>query len=110
MNYGSRKFYDRNSCMPKTDDEHHQNGMEFEAAGFSGACASTDAVNIVTEKLSWIHRQQHLGCKQNLTARTCDVYVNHQRRLLHVTPGFPARWNDKTIVKFDHFTNDIRSN
>ena len=75
-----------------------------------GCCASTDAVNIVCDKLTWKCRQQHLGHKQSLTARTFNVSVNHRRKILHATAGFPARWNDKTVVKFDKFITDVINN
>lgn len=34
--------------------------------------------------------------------------VNHKRRILYTTSGFPGRWNDKTIVTFDEFLLGIR--
>ena len=83
---------------------------EYELAGFTGAYASTDYVNIVFDKLPWIYLRQHLGYKQFLTARSYNVTINHRRRMLHSTQGFPARWNDKTVVKFDQFLNDVRIN
>ena len=108
VTFGSMEFYNKYVKIPENDEDYVENNIEFEAAGFTGACSSTDAVNIVCEKVSWKHRQQHLGHKQSLTARTCNACVNHRRQISHVTPGFPSRWNDKTIVKFDKFINDIK--
>jgi hypothetical protein len=33
--------------------------------------------------------------------------VNHKRQILSTTAGLPGRWNDKTVVRFDGFVNDI---
>ena len=106
--FGSGEFYDRHVKFPKNDEDYANNNIEFNAAGFTGACASTDAANIACDKLSWKTRQQHLGHKQSLTARTCNACVNHRRQILHATSGFPSRWNDQTIVKFDKFLNDTK--
>jgi hypothetical protein len=35
--------------------------------------------------------------------------VNHKRKILHSTTGHPGRWNDKTLVRFDHFMDDLRN-
>ena len=103
--FGSEEFYVRHVKFPTNEEDYENNNSEFNAAGFTGACASTDAVNIACDKLSWKTRQQHLGHKQSLTARTCNVCVNHRRQTLHATSGFPSRWNDQTIVKI---LNDIK--
>jgi len=34
--------------------------------------------------------------------------VNHRRRILCSTRGHPGRWNDKTLVQFDHLSTDLR--
>jgi len=47
--------------------------------------------------------------KSSLTARSYNLCVNHRRRILHSTPGGPARWNDQTMVRFDRFITQIRS-
>jgi len=36
-------------------------------------------------------------------ARTYNIVINHRRCILSTTQGHPARWNDKSIVKFDPF-------
>ena len=33
--------------------------------------------------------------------------MNHRRKILATTAGMPGRWNDKTVVRFDGFVNDI---
>lgn len=86
---------------PSTAEDIAEHTYEFSEADMPGAFGSTDAVNIVIEKCTWKLRQAHLGYKQALTARSYNVTVNHRRRILHCTDGHPARWNDKTLVKFD---------
>jgi len=31
-----------------------------------------------------------------------------RRRILHTTKGYPAQWNDKTIIKFDTFASGLQ--
>ena len=35
------------------------------------------------------------------TSHTYNMTVNHRRRILHSTSGFPATWNDKTVQLYD---------
>jgi len=35
------------------------------------------------------------------------LVVNHRRRILGTTDGHPARWNDKSLVKFDTIAMDL---
>ena len=96
--------------IPKNEEEFEYSFCEFESADCAGYCSSTDAVNIVCDKLSWKYRQQQLGFKQSFTVRTYNVTVNHRQKILYVAPDFPACWNDKTIVKFDQLINDVKNN
>jgi hypothetical protein len=34
--------------------------------------------------------------------------VNHRRQIIASTVGYPGRWNDMTIVRFDGFVTDIQ--
>ena len=47
-----------------------------------------------------------MGRKKSLKSRTYNVI---RMQIIHVTNGFPARWNDKTIVKFEKLVNDVKS-
>ena len=47
-------------------------------------------------------------CKFAHMARTYNMTVNHRRRILSTTHGHPARFNDKSLVLFDHFLNSIK--
>jgi hypothetical protein len=68
---------------------------------------STDATHIVIEKYQYRLRQNHLGGKLNLTARTFNMMVNHRHHTLSMTQVYPARWNDKMLVWFDEFVRGI---
>ena len=68
-----------------------------------------DATHVVILNCKFGQRQAHLGFKLKRTSRTYNIVVNHRRRILSSTGGHPARWNDKTIVLFDNFVNDIKS-
>eukprot|EP00816_Leptocylindrus_hargravesii_P002830 CAMPEP_0196815854 /NCGR_PEP_ID=MMETSP1362-20130617/52339_1 /TAXON_ID=163516 /ORGANISM="Leptocylindrus danicus, Strain CCMP1856" /LENGTH=449 /DNA_ID=CAMNT_0042192989 /DNA_START=265 /DNA_END=1614 /DNA_ORIENTATION=- len=108
VTYGSTEFYEKNVSMPASYEDVANFSSEFEKAGMPGAIGSTDAVNIVMEKCSWRMRQTHIGFKQAFTARTYNVTVNHRRQILYCTAGHPARWNDKTIIRFDDFVTSLR--
>ena len=48
-----------------------------------------------------------MGAKSSLTTRAYQIVVNHRRQILASTVGYPGRWNDKTIVRFDCFATNI---
>ena len=83
--------------------------LEFANSGLPGAIGSMDATHVVLEwRVNYKLRQSHLGHKFTATARTYNIVCNHCRRVLSTTEGHPARWNDKSIVKFDHFVMGIK--
>ena len=49
-----------------------------------------------------------LGYKMSVTTRTHNLTVNHRRKILHSTNGHPGCWNDKTLVRFDGFMQQLR--
>ena len=81
---------------------------EFRLAGMPGCIGSMDATHVALEKCAFRLRQVHLAAKLPYASRTCNIVVNHRRRILSTTQGHPARWNDKTIVKFDRFVMALR--
>ena len=82
--------------------------QEFNIAGFPGCIGSTDATHIPLEKVCFSLRQTHLGAKSKSTMRTFNLTCNHRRQILHTTSGHPGRWNDKTLICFDHFMSELR--
>jgi len=69
--------------------------------------SSTDATHIVMENCSYRLRQLHLDHKLSHTARTYNMTVDHCRKFLYTTTGYPARFNDKTLVLYDDFVNGL---
>ena len=65
--------------------------------------------HVIIERLSYRLRQLHLGFKDKHTARTYNITVNHRRRIISSTTGHPARFNDKTLILFDTFAQNLRS-
>ena len=76
---------------------------KFRLAGLPGCVGSMDAAHVAIEKCSFRLRQADLAQKLPYTARTYNLVVNHRQRILSTTNGHPARWNDKSLVKFDQF-------
>jgi hypothetical protein len=98
---GANVLYPLYVVTPATGEECETHMHEFMQAGFNGAIGSTDATHVAIEKCSYRLRNNHLGPKQHLTTRTFNLTVNHRRRILSTTVGYPGRWNDKTVVLFD---------
>ena len=51
LKIGSTEFYNKHVWVPETEEDLENISAEHEIAGFTGACASADAVNIVFDKL-----------------------------------------------------------
>ncbi len=100
-------MYDKYVRSPETHADAQSHTGEYQLAGFPGAVGSTDATHVLIERLECRFRQSHIGFKMAHTARTYKVTVNHRRRILTSTKGHPARWNDKTLAKFDDFMQKI---
>ncbi|KAG7345430.1 DDE superfamily endonuclease [Nitzschia inconspicua] len=103
IEFGSTTLFQKYVLAPTTLEHAKQQGNEYTMAGLAGAVGSMDATHVLCHKVEHKLRQSHLGFKLNGTARTYNLVCNHRRRILSTTTGHPARWNDKTIVKFDSF-------
>jgi hypothetical protein len=108
VEFGANKLYPKFVTMPSTIEELRDCEAEYRSAGFPGCIGSTDATHIPLEKVSFGLRQAHLGYKMSVTTRTYNLTVNHRRKILHSTTGHPGRWNDKTLVRFDGFMQQLR--
>ena len=108
ISFGSTMLYDEYVLAPTTEEEARSHMKEMEEAGFHGCVGSMDATNVKIEMCRmWLHHM-HIGFKSSFTARTYNITVNHRRRILSSTSGHPARWNDKTIVRYDNFASGIK--
>jgi len=108
IEFGSTSLYNKFVNAPNNLEALRDCEHEYSMAGFAGCIGSTDASHIIHEKCSYRLRQLHLGYKMSLTARTYNITVNHRRRVLGTTKGHPARFNDKTLVLFDEFIQNLR--
>jgi len=107
INFGSTVLYQKWVVPPTHAADAAAHAVEYGMAGFSGCVASCDATHIMLERCNYAMRQAHLGFKMSHTARTYNLTVNHRRMILATTQGFPARWNDKTVILFDDFVRGI---
>ncbi len=103
IHYGSTELFGKHVRLPKTVEEAQHHMIEMAKAGYAGAVGSTDATNVIIKRCRYQIRQAHLGHKQNKTARSYNVTVNHRREILASTKGHPCTWNDKTLVRYDDF-------
>jgi hypothetical protein len=108
IEFGASMLYPKFITMPESLEELKECEFAYRIAGFPGCIGSTDATHIPLEKVSFRTRQEHLGYKSSSTTRTYNLTVNHKRRILHSTTGHPGRWNDKTLVRFDSFMDELR--
>jgi hypothetical protein len=103
IEFGSTVLYKRYVVAPATSEEALQHIQDYERAGLPGCAGSMDATHILLEKVEYWLRQSHRGFKSSQTAQTYNITVSNRRKILATTTGHPSRWNDKTVVLFDHF-------
>ena len=93
---------------PETAEEVDDCMSEFKEAGFDGCIRSADVTHVILEKCHSHLKNQHLGGKSSHTTRAFQIVVNHRRQIISSTVGYPGRWNDQTVVRFDGFITDIQ--
>ena len=82
---------------------------EYELAGMPGCLGSSDATHILHEMCSAMYKQLNTGGKSSHPTRAFNITVNHRRRILHTTLGYPGMWNDKTLVTHDRLLSGIQN-
>ena len=107
VEFGSDKLFKMWVYTPRTPEEIASVTSEYSAAGFPGCIGSMDATHVEHCRIAYDYRQAHLSFKLPFTARTYNIVTNHRRRILGTTDGHPARWNDKSLVKFDEIAMDL---
>ncbi len=83
------------------------NMNKYTQTGFPGCVGSSNCIHIVTERCQYNHKNNHIGAKSSLTARTFNLTCNHWPRFFHTTNGGHGRWNDQSIVRLDTFVSGI---
>ncbi len=90
VEFGSTVLYEKYVLTPDNVDEAKTHMREFEEAGFPGCVGSSDATHITTDRCEYNSKNNHLGPKSSLTARSYNLCVNHSRQILH--PTFYTWW------------------
>ena len=79
------------------------------ALGLNGACGSTDAVHF-----SWCCCPSHITNlhtgKEGIPTLAYNVTGNHDGSIIFCTAGTYGACDDKTLVLYDNFTIEIRTN
>jgi hypothetical protein len=101
ISWGADELYRAFVYPPRSIEEAKSTVQEYAQAGFAGCVGSIDATHVEHSRISYRHRQSHLSFKLPFTARSYNIICNHRRRIFCTTDGHPARWNDKSLVKFD---------
>lgn len=104
----ARKYYPIYCRGPETEADLENSMSEYTSAGFPGCLGSTDGVHISWDKCHAQQKMLHTG-KEKYPTVAYNVTVNHRRWIMAASRGFFCSYNDKTIVKYDSFINDIRN-
>lgn len=94
---------------PETPEEIEDCMSEYAEAGFDGCIGSADVTHIILERCHYKLKNQNLGGKSSHTTRAFQIVANHRRQIIASTVGYPGRWNDMTIVRFDGFVTDMQN-
>jgi hypothetical protein len=86
--------------MPTTIEKLKENMEEYAKLGLHGAVGSVDATHIASDHNHQGDADLHTGFKLTHSSRSYNTTGNHDRKILFLTWGFPARYNDKTIVRY----------
>jgi Plant transposon protein len=92
---------------PENEADLESSMSEYTSAGFPGCLESTDGVHISWDRCHAMQKMLHTG-KEKYPTIAYNVTVNHRRWIMASSRGFVGSYNDKTIVKYDAFINDIR--
>jgi hypothetical protein len=101
--YGATELYSMYVKYPQTRDELYHHMHKYTQLGLNGCVGSMDATHVDSGRIPGSLIQGHSSFKSNHPARAYNITVNHDRKILYSTRGFPGRWNDKTIVRYDEF-------
>ena len=92
---------------PKTKDGLVQIEAAYKLLGLPGAIGSMDVVHI-----AWcmcpIHLANLAKGKEGFPSVAYNVVCDHEGNATAVLPGTYGATNDKTIVQFDDFVDDVR--
>jgi len=108
IKYGSTVLYSMRVVFPSTAKEVEEHMHEYMLAGLLGCFGSTDVTHVPIDMCRHNLRQMHMGFKMKHPAHAYNLTANNRHRILHTSKGYPAWWNDKTIIKFDHLVSGLQ--
>ena len=100
-------LYNRHVALPQNVEDLKIHEKLFALAGMDGCIGSTDTTDVPMLNCSSWASINHIGYKMKQPARRYNVTVDHSRLILNVTTGFPASWNDKSIVLYDDLVRGV---
>ena len=99
------ELYDEYIRWPKGEELRYVCGV-FELHGFPGCMASMDGVHRPWGKCPWTLSPLCRG-KEGVPTLVWNVSVDHAKYILNIEGSHPGARNDKTIVRFDDFVNEV---
>ena len=100
-------LYDQFIYPPRQDGDLPAVLQMYEHLGFPGCVGSTDCVHILWDRCPQAQRILY-GSRYGRPTIAYSFVVDHTRRIRSVTPGHPGSRNDKAIIRFDKFVNDLK--
>jgi Plant transposon protein len=109
IKWGGGDLYREYVKYPMTAAEAATQQSVYAMAGFHGAVGSMDTTHVSCDRMPAAAINQHCGYKlAMLPTRTYNLTCDHQHRILHTTRGHPATFNDKSLIRYDRFANQIK--
>eukprot|EP00951_Prasinocladus_malaysianus_P026800 scaffold238804_cov24-Prasinocladus_malaysianus.AAC.1 len=94
--------------IPTTEDELEELQRPFAEQGLPGCICSMDGVHIAWDNCPAPDTGKAKG-KEHYTTVVFNVCSSHTRRILHVSGPFYGTVNDKSMVRVDHFVDQVRT-
>jgi DDE superfamily endonuclease len=109
IKWGGRELIAEHVKYPENAADAMAASADYEIAGFHGCVGSTDATHILCDRIPVAISNLHRGYKLHGPARTYNLTCDHRRRILYTTAGHPARYNDKSLIRFDRLANKLKN-
>jgi hypothetical protein len=92
---------------PATEDEIKRAVALYAQQGLNGVIGSGDCVHFAWGRCPAALQSGYIG-KEGIPTVAYEVFVTHDRWIMHASRGFPGSWNDKTISRYDSFLSKLR--
>ena len=99
--YGATVLYERYLLSSYSNDDMYRTMEVYSKLGLNGCIGSMDATHIQSCRIPASLAHAHVSYKMNHPARSYNITVDHQKKILFTSRGFPGRYNDKTVVRYD---------